>query len=210
MKAFPCDDGTGTSPTPVASSLLGGLHHAFLPATRRHPILCPGVDLQRQGQLRRHPRPRRGRQRFARLLANPDRLPHRLPSLPSATDSSSLLGGAWHATTGTRLADTCRVHKIPFVLGRRRWAMKAVHGLQDLGGGSQGSPRPSARLLKGGNFPPSYAYPKERRGLRGLLRRSPPPGPPAARRTVRPHPHLPGPSRPTPASRLRGRCQVQE
>src|SRR5262249_24197610 len=27
-----------------------------------------------------------------------------------------------------------------------------------------------ARLLKGGNLPPAYAYPKERRGLRDLLR----------------------------------------
>src|SRR5262249_58045583 len=27
-----------------------------------------------------------------------------------------------------------------------------------------------ARLLKGGNFPPAYAYPKEKRGLRDLLR----------------------------------------
>src|SRR5262249_54994281 len=27
-----------------------------------------------------------------------------------------------------------------------------------------------ARLLKGGNFPPAYAYPREKRGLRDLLR----------------------------------------
>ena len=65
------------------------------------------------------------------------------------------------------LADTCRDHPIAFVPGHAR-AMKAVHGNEtkcdrkDAGA--------SARLLKGGNFPPAYAYPRERRGLRDLLR----------------------------------------
>src|SRR3984957_3982542 len=74
MKAFLCDDGAGTSPTPVASSLLGGLHHAFLPATRRHPILCRRRS-PRQGQLCRHPRPRRPHT----LRQEPARQPRRLP-----------------------------------------------------------------------------------------------------------------------------------
>ncbi len=65
------------------------------------------------------------------------------------------------------LADTCRDEGIAFVLGHA-WAMKAVHGCKtkcdrkDAGA--------IARLLRGGNFPPAYAYPKERRGLRDLLR----------------------------------------
>jgi transposase len=65
------------------------------------------------------------------------------------------------------LADTCRDHTIPFVLGHA-WAMHAVHGCK-----SQGDRKDAdaiARLPRGGNFPPAYAYPKERRGLRDLLR----------------------------------------
>ncbi len=65
------------------------------------------------------------------------------------------------------LADTCRDHQIAFVLGHA-WAMKAVHGSK-----TQCDRQDAfaiARLLKGGNFPPAYAYPRERRGLRDLLR----------------------------------------
>jgi transposase len=65
------------------------------------------------------------------------------------------------------LADTCRDHHIAFVLGHA-WAMKAVHGAK-----TKCDPQDAeaiARLLKSGNSPPAYAYPKERRGLRDLLR----------------------------------------
>src|SRR5687767_9386831 len=65
------------------------------------------------------------------------------------------------------LADTCRDHDIPFVLGHA-WAMKAVHGCKTKC--DRKDAEAIARLLKGGNFPPAYAYPKERRGLRDLLR----------------------------------------
>jgi len=65
------------------------------------------------------------------------------------------------------LADTCRDQKIPFVLGHA-WAMKAVHGSKTKC--DRQDAEAIARLLKGGNFPPAYAYPKERRGLRDLLR----------------------------------------
>jgi transposase len=65
------------------------------------------------------------------------------------------------------LADTCRDHAIPFVLGHA-WAMKAVHGCKSKC--DRKDAEAIARLLKGGNFPPAYAYPKERRGLRDLLR----------------------------------------
>jgi transposase len=65
------------------------------------------------------------------------------------------------------LADTCRDHQIPFVLGHA-WAMKAVHGQKSKC--DRKDAEGIARLLRGGNFPPAYAYPKERRGLRDLLR----------------------------------------
>jgi transposase len=65
------------------------------------------------------------------------------------------------------LADVCRDHAIAFVLGHA-WAMKAVHGQKTKC--DRHDALALARLLKGGNFPPAYAYPRERRGLRDLLR----------------------------------------
>jgi len=65
------------------------------------------------------------------------------------------------------LADTCREHHIPFALGHA-WAMKAIHGSKTKS--DRQDAEAIARLLRGGNFPLAYAYPKERRGLRDLLR----------------------------------------
>ncbi len=65
------------------------------------------------------------------------------------------------------LADTCRDHQINFVLGHA-WAMKAVHGCKTKC--DRKDAEAIARLLKGGNLPPAYAYPREKRGLRDLLR----------------------------------------
>src|SRR5437868_14526828 len=65
------------------------------------------------------------------------------------------------------LADTCRAADIAFVLGHA-WAMKAVHGSKTKC--DRKDAEAIARLLKGGNSPPAYAYPKQRRGLRDLLR----------------------------------------
>jgi transposase len=65
------------------------------------------------------------------------------------------------------LADTCREHAIAFVLGHA-WAMKAVHGSKTKC--DRHDALAIARLLRGGNFPLAYAYPKQRRGLRDLLR----------------------------------------
>jgi hypothetical protein len=64
-------------------------------------------------------------------------------------------------------ADTCRDDNIAFVL-RHAWGMKAVHGCKTKW--DRKDAEAIARLLKGGNFPLAYAYPKERRGLRDLLR----------------------------------------
>jgi transposase len=65
------------------------------------------------------------------------------------------------------LADACREHQIAFALGHA-WAMKAVHGQKTKC--DRHDALAIARLLRGGNFPLAYAYPKERRGLRDLLR----------------------------------------
>src|SRR5919197_131470 len=65
------------------------------------------------------------------------------------------------------LADTCRDEGIAFVLGHA-WAMRAVHGSKTKC--DRHDAQAIARLLRGGNFPLAYAYPKERRGLRDLLR----------------------------------------
>src|SRR6266545_1241363 len=65
------------------------------------------------------------------------------------------------------LADTCRDQDIAFVLGHA-WARKAVHGSKTKC--DRHDAQAIARLLRGGNFPLAYAYPKERRGLRDLLR----------------------------------------
>ncbi|HZN65506.1 MAG TPA: IS110 family transposase [Tepidisphaeraceae bacterium] len=65
------------------------------------------------------------------------------------------------------LADACRDANIAFALGHA-WAMRAVHGSKTKC--DRHDAEAIARLLRGGNFPLAYAYPKERRGLRDLLR----------------------------------------
>jgi transposase len=66
------------------------------------------------------------------------------------------------------LADLCAEQTIPFVLGHALY-LKAIHG------GKAKNDRIDAaklaRLLRGGNFPIAYAYPKGLRETRDLLRR---------------------------------------
>jgi transposase len=66
------------------------------------------------------------------------------------------------------VADLCQEQKIAFVLGHALY-MKAIHG------GKAKNDRIDAgkiaRLLKGGNFPLAYVYPKGMRATRDLLRR---------------------------------------
>jgi transposase len=66
------------------------------------------------------------------------------------------------------LADLCAQEKIPFVIGHALY-MKAIHG------GKAKNDRLDAnkiaRLLRGGNFPLAYVYPKGMRETRDLLRR---------------------------------------
>jgi transposase len=66
------------------------------------------------------------------------------------------------------LADLCQEEKIPFVLGHALYR-KAIHG-----GKAKNDPidaEKSARLLRGGNLPVAYVYPKALRATRDLLRR---------------------------------------
>jgi transposase len=66
------------------------------------------------------------------------------------------------------LADRCEKEKIPFLVGHALY-MKAIHG------GKAKNDRIDAnkiaRLLRGGNFPLAYVYPKGMRETRDLLRR---------------------------------------
>jgi transposase len=66
------------------------------------------------------------------------------------------------------VADLCQAEKIPFVIGHALY-MKAIHGGKakndDL------DAEKIARLLRGGNIPPAYVYPKGLRETRDLLRR---------------------------------------
>ena len=66
------------------------------------------------------------------------------------------------------LADLCQDNKLPFVLGHAL-AMKAIHG-----GKTKNDKQDSlkiAMLLRGGNLPQAYVYPRKRRAQRDLARR---------------------------------------
>ncbi len=66
------------------------------------------------------------------------------------------------------LADLCGQYQIPFLLGHAHY-MRCIHG-----GKTKNDKIDSekiAYLLRGGNFPLSYAYPKEHRAARDLMRR---------------------------------------
>jgi len=65
-------------------------------------------------------------------------------------------------------ADLCRDEKIPFVLGHALY-MKAIHGGKAKNDDIDAEK--IARLLKGGNIPVAYVYPKGLRETRDLLRR---------------------------------------
>ncbi len=66
------------------------------------------------------------------------------------------------------LADRCAEQKIPFVLGHALY-MKLIHGGKAKN--DKIDAHKIAHLLKGGNFPLAYAYPKGMRETRDLLRR---------------------------------------
>ena len=66
------------------------------------------------------------------------------------------------------LADRCAEQHIPFVLGHALY-MKLIHGAKAKN--DRLDAHKIARLLKGGNFPMAYVYPKGMRETRDLLRR---------------------------------------
>ena len=66
------------------------------------------------------------------------------------------------------LADRCAEHGIPFVVGHALY-MRLIHGAKAKN--DKIDAHKIARLLKGGNFPLSYTYPKGMRETRDLLRR---------------------------------------
>jgi transposase len=66
------------------------------------------------------------------------------------------------------LADRCAEHDIPFVVGHALY-MKLIHGAKAKN--DRIDAHKIARLLRGGNFPLAYAYPKGMRETRDLLRR---------------------------------------
>jgi transposase len=66
------------------------------------------------------------------------------------------------------LADLCAAEKIPFVLGHALY-LKAIHGGKTKN--DKLDAEKLARLLRGGNLPMAYVYPKGQRETRDLLRR---------------------------------------
>jgi transposase len=66
------------------------------------------------------------------------------------------------------LADLCQEESIPFVLGHALY-MKAIHGGKAKNDAIDAEK--IARLLRGGNLPVAYVYPKAMRATRDLLRR---------------------------------------
>ena len=66
------------------------------------------------------------------------------------------------------LSDLCIEQEIPFVLGHALY-MRAIHGGKTKN--DKIDSQKIARLLRGGNFPMSYVYPRQMRSTRDLLRR---------------------------------------
>ena len=83
-------------------------------------------------------------------------------------ETSDLIVGCESTFNWYWLADLCHQRNLAFLLGHALY-LKAIHG------GKTKSDRIDseklAMLLRGGNFPTSYVYPKEMRGTRDLLRR---------------------------------------
>jgi len=66
------------------------------------------------------------------------------------------------------LSDFCEHHNIDFILGHALY-MKAIHGGKTKN--DKIDAYKIAKLMRGGNFPLAYVYPKEKRAIRDLLRR---------------------------------------
>src|SRR5438105_2810152 len=160
MKALVCKDGDGSQPPPPHINPEAFTMRSFQPPADTR--FYAGVDLHARALflvVLDHD----GQTRFARNLpAQPEPFLRAVQPFRAGLLVACECVHCWYW-----LADTCRDHDIAFVLGHA-WAMKAVHGAKTKC--DRKDAEAIARLLKGGNFPPAYAYPKERRGLRDLLR----------------------------------------
>jgi transposase len=160
MKALVCEDGGGTQRLPSRSPEPEAFMRCYQPPADAR--FYAGVDLHARS-LFLTVLDRDGQSRLARNL--PAAAEPFLQAIGPFRDG--LVVGCECMHCWYWLADTCREHAIAFVLGHA-WAMKAVHGSKTKC--DRHDALAIARLLRGGNFPLAYAYPKQRRGLRDLLR----------------------------------------
>jgi transposase len=130
---------------------------------QQHPFYC-GVDLHartmhvcvldHEGQVLAH--------------QNIESCPDAFLSLTAPWRKRNMIVGCECMFAWYWLADLCQEQGMPFVLGHALY-MKAIHG-----GKTKNDKIDShkiAKLLRGGNFPLAYVYPKARRPTRDLLRR---------------------------------------
>jgi transposase len=97
------------------------------------------------------------------LPARPETLLHALAPFREDVILAAECMFAWYW-----VADRCATEKIPFVIGHALY-MKLIHGAKAKNDRIDAGK--IARLLKGGNFPLAYVYPKGMRETRDLLRR---------------------------------------
>jgi hypothetical protein len=129
---------------------------------QQHPFYC-GVDLHAKtmhlcvldqaGEIQRHRGIQSWPQDFLRTIE-----PYR----------KGLVVGAECMFAWYWLSDLCIEQEIPFVLGHAL-SMRAIHGGKTKN--DKIDSQKIARLLRGGNFPMSYVYPRQMRSTRDLLRR---------------------------------------
>jgi hypothetical protein len=91
-----------------------------------------------------------------------------LSSLPSPPFRADVIVGVKCMFGWYWLSDRCQKENIPFLVGHALY-MKAIHGAKAKN--DKIDANKIARLLKGGNFPLAYVYPKGMRETRDLLRR---------------------------------------
>src|SRR5262245_45510999 len=160
MKALGGEDGGGTQPPPLAPPLLGAFMRFFTPPPGAR--FYAGVDLHARS-LFLAVLDRDGQARFGRNLpAAPQPFPRAVGPFRDGLVVGRGCRHCWY-----RLADACRDQGIAFALGHA-WGLRAVHGSKAKC--DRQDAQAIARLLRGGNSPLAYAYPRERRGLRDLPR----------------------------------------
>jgi transposase len=130
---------------------------------RQHELYC-GIDLHARrmyacvvdqtGDIRFHQNLRTRVQDLKKLFS-------RFPDRDLAVGVESTYNWYW-------LADTCEDANVPFVLGHAL-EMRAIHGSKTKND-KQDSLK-IAMLLRGGNFPSAYVYPRATRAQRDLIRR---------------------------------------